>query len=37
MIGLILRTTGNKMHKENFKEGSIPVGLVGVSVAFKFR
>ena len=35
VIGLALRTTGIEMHGENFKEGSILVGLVGTSTTFQ--
>ena len=35
MIGLALRTTGIELHEENFKEGSIPVCLVGTSAIFQ--
>ena len=31
VIGLTLRTTGIVTHGENFKEGSIPICLVGTS------
>ena len=35
MIGLVLRTIGTEVHRENFKEGSIPASLVGTITAYR--
>ena len=37
VISLALRTTSTEMCGDNLKEGSSPVCLVGVSIAFQFQ